>query len=113
MGEGPFVTEDLTSAGELLRTNGAEFGTTTGRPRRCGWLDIVQLKYSHLVNGYTDIAITKLDVLSGFDELKVCVAYRKPDGSALPSFPAQLETLRDVKVRKAFFFLLIHSPMPL
>ena len=75
VGEGPFPTELHDATGELLRTNGGEFGVTTGRPRRCGWQDIVILRESARLNGLTDIALTKLDVLSGFEEVKLCVAY--------------------------------------
>jgi adenylosuccinate synthase len=75
VGSGPFPTELDDEAGELLRANGGEFGTTTGRPRRCGWFDAVILKYSAMVNGLTGIALTKLDVLSEFDKIKVCVGY--------------------------------------
>ena len=75
VGEGPFPTELNDATGELLRANGGEFGVTTGRPRRCGWQDIVILRESARLNGLTDIALTKLDVLSGFDEIKICVAY--------------------------------------
>ena len=75
VGEGPFPTELNNATGDLLRTNGGEFGVTTGRPRRCGWQDVVLLRESARLNGLTDIALTKLDVLSGFDEIKLCVAY--------------------------------------
>lgn len=75
VGEGPFPTELNDATGELLRANGGEFGVTTGRPRRCGWQDIVILRESARLNGLTDIALTKLDVLSGFDEIQMCVAY--------------------------------------
>lgn len=76
VGSGPFPTELLDTTGEELRIGGHEFGSTTGRPRRCGWLDLVALKYSVMVNGVTEMILTKSDVLSGFDALKVCVAYR-------------------------------------
>ncbi len=75
VGAGPFPTELNDATGDLLRANGGEFGVTTGRPRRCGWQDIVILRESARLNGLTDIALTKLDVLSGFDEIKICVAY--------------------------------------
>lgn len=75
VGEGPFPTELHDATGDLLRTSGGEFGVTTGRPRRCGWQDIVVLRESVRLNGLTDIALTKLDVLSGFEEIKLCVAY--------------------------------------
>jgi len=76
VGNGPFPTELFDATGELLRKKGAEFGATTGRPRRCGWLDLVALKYAVMLNGVTDIVLTKADVLSGFDTVKVCVAYK-------------------------------------
>jgi adenylosuccinate synthase len=75
VGEGPFPTEDSGELGNRLREKGGEYGATTGRPRRCGWLDMVGLKYAVRVNGMTSIALTKLDVLSGLDEISVCVAY--------------------------------------
>jgi adenylosuccinate synthase len=75
VGSGPFPTELNDGDGELLQSTGGEFGTTTGRPRRCGWFDAVILKYSAMINGLTGIALTKLDVLSPFDKIKVCVGY--------------------------------------
>jgi len=97
VGSGPFPTEEKGDIGEILRKIGLEFGTTTGRPRRCGWLDIPQLRYAHMVNGITDVALTKLDVLSGFPEIKLGVEY-KLHGKVLEGFPAQIEALRDVQV---------------
>ncbi len=75
VGEGPFPTELNNEIGEFLREKGGEFGVTTGRPRRCGWLDLPLLRYAIRVNGLTEIAMTKLDVLSGLDEIKVCTGY--------------------------------------
>jgi adenylosuccinate synthase len=75
VGEGPFPTELLDAKGERLREAGAEFGTTTGRPRRCGWFDAVVARYAARVNGVTDFVLTKLDVLTGMEEVPVCVAY--------------------------------------
>src|SRR3954454_24007790 len=75
VGEGPFPTELLDAKGEILRNNGAEFGTTTGRPRRCGWFDAPIARYAERINGVTDFVLTKLDVLTGLDEVPVCVAY--------------------------------------
>ncbi len=95
VGNGPFPTELHDEVGERLRSVGAEFGATTGRPRRCGWLDLVALRYSVLVNGISEIALTKLDVLSAFDELKVCVAYAE-GGKELRSFPASVHSLDTV-----------------
>ncbi len=96
VGNGPFPTECLDATGERLRTAGHEFGATTGRPRRCGWLDMVSLKYSLEVNGIKEIALTKLDVLDEFDEINICTAYES-DGRALKSFPTDLQTLERVK----------------
>jgi len=76
VGAGPFPTELSNSLGESLREKGAEYGATTGRPRRCGWLDLVLLKYSVRINGVDDLAIMKLDVLDGMEEIKVCVGYQ-------------------------------------
>ena len=96
VGEGPFPTEDFGEAGEKLRANGGEFGATTGRPRRCGWLDMVALKYASELNGADVIALTKLDVLTGMGGIKVCTAYEK-DGERITSWPTDTETLSEVK----------------
>lgn len=96
VGNGPFPTELMNETGETLRTIGHEFGATTGRPRRCGWLDMVSLKYSLMVNGINEIALTKLDVLDEFDSIKVCVAY-KVNGTVLKSFPTDVQTLESVE----------------
>ncbi len=77
VGEGPFPTELTDETGELLREKGHEYGVTTGRPRRCGWLDLPLLKHAVRINGLTEIALTKLDILSGFEEIKVCTAYSR------------------------------------
>ncbi len=91
VGEGPFVTELLDETGEKIRTIGGEFGTTTGRPRRCGWFDAVLSRYCVLVGGLTEMAITKLDVFDTFDELKVCVAYKdKRDGKIYKDYPTNI-----------------------
>ncbi len=87
VGEGPFPTELCSDDAERLRQAGKEFGTTTGRPRRCGWLDLVGLRYAVEVNGLTSIAVTRLDVLSGYDKLPVCVAYRKRNAGFQPAQP--------------------------
>lgn len=76
VGSGPFPTELFDETGERLRKAGNEFGSTTGRPRRCGWLDLVALKYAIMINGVTGLIMTKADVLDGFDEVRVCTAYR-------------------------------------
>ena len=94
VGGGPFVTELLDATGERIRTRGREFGTTTGRPRRCGWLDLVAVKYSVMVCGADAIACTLLDVLSGFDELKVCVGYRRADGTVTDRFVPDAERMQ-------------------
>ena len=96
VGNGPFPTELLDETGEQLRATGAEFGATTGRPRRCGWLDLVALGYTARLNGFTELAVTKLDVLAGLDELKVCTAYRL-DGKTTTRFPTDLRTLERVE----------------
>ena len=92
VGGGPFVCELTDSLGDTLVERGQEFGTTTGRRRRCGWIDAVMLRYSARVNGLTDLAITKLDVLDEFDELKICTAYDTPSGRT-GDFPLDDRTL--------------------
>lgn len=89
VGSGPFPTELFGETGEQLRRAGAEFGATTGRPRRCGWLDGVLLREAVTVNGLTDLAINKLDILSGFDEIQICTAY-DIDGKITEDFPMTL-----------------------
>ena len=96
VGEGPFPTEDFGDDGEKLRTKGGEFGATTGRPRRCGWLDIPALKYSMELNGANVIALTKLDVLTGMGGIKVCTAYEK-DGQKISTWPNDTESLSEIK----------------
>jgi len=93
VGEGPFPTEDQGEIGTLLRERGKEYGATTGRPRRCGWLDLVALRYACEVNDFTELVLTKLDVLSGFPEIKVCVAYRI-EGGRVEEFPGSSAELR-------------------
>jgi adenylosuccinate synthase len=87
VGSGPFPTELLDDDGERLRSVGGEFGVTTGRSRRCGWYDAVIARYAARVNGLTDFFLTKLDVLTGFPEIPVCVAYRLPDGTVVDEMP--------------------------
>ncbi len=96
---GPFPTELNDSVGEALRAKGHEFGTTTGRPRRCGWLDIPVVQYSHALNAYASLNITKLDVLSDLAEIKIGVAY-KLRGKVLPPalMPSALSDLSAVEV---------------
>lgn len=86
VGEGPFPTEDSGDDGDRLRVNGGEFGSTTGRPRRCGWFDVPLLRQSVATNGLTSVALTKLDVLSGFKKIKVAVGY-KLKGKKIDYFP--------------------------
>ena len=91
VGAGPFPTELDNEWGEFLRDKGHEFGVTTGRPRRCGWLDIPILKHAVRVNGLTEIALTKIDVLTGIDEIKVCTAYQHGE-EVVEEFPPYLES---------------------
>jgi adenylosuccinate synthase len=88
VGEGPFPSEIAGEAQDRVRELGGEFGTVTGRERRCGWLDLVALRFAVRVNGLTSLALTKLDVLSTFAEIPVCVRYRLPDGTETEDFPA-------------------------
>jgi adenylosuccinate synthase len=96
VGEGPFPSELHDEVGELLRKAGSEFGATTGRPRRCGWFDAVALREAVRLNGFTGIALTKLDVLNDFDVIKVCTGYSY-QGQLLEEFPRDPEVLRDCK----------------
>jgi adenylosuccinate synthase len=89
VGSGPFPTELHDEDGQTLRDNGNEYGSTTGRPRRCGWLDMVALKYSIMLNGVTKLIITKADVLSGFDTIKVAVGY-KINGEVIDYMPYEM-----------------------
>jgi len=95
VGNGPFPTELTDSTGERLRTTGHEYGATTGRPRRCGWFDALALRYSAMVNGIEKIAITKLDVLDEFDEIKVCIGYEHR-GKRLKTFPTDVTSLAHI-----------------
>ena len=92
VGEGPFTTELDDDLGVLLRKRGGEFGVTTGRPRRCGWLDLVAVDHAVSINGATELALTKLDVLTGVDEIKVCRAYRL-DERTIDRFPLSADEL--------------------
>jgi len=94
VGMGPFPTELLDKTGEKLREAGREYGATTGRPRRCGWLDLVALKYSVMLNGVTELIMMKADVLDDFDTIKICVGY-EIDGEVVEHFPFELN--EDVK----------------
>ncbi len=86
VGSGPMPTELTGDVAHRIRERGREYGTTTGRPRRVGWMDLVALRYAVMINGVTDLALTMLDVLAGFDEIRVCVAYRLKDGSVTDRF---------------------------
>ncbi|KAL3675013.1 hypothetical protein R1sor_024961 [Riccia sorocarpa] len=99
VGAGPYPTELFGELGEQLRAAGHEYGTTTGRPRRCGWLDIVALKYTCDINGFTSINLTKLDVFSGFRQLKLGVGYKTKSGEELHYFPSDLSLLESVEVQ--------------
>ncbi len=92
VGSGPFPTELTDDIGQALRDYGHEYGSTTGRPRRCGWLDLMALRYAKDTNGFDEIIITKLDVLDNFDEIKVCIAYEDFD-----DFPASLSSMKSLK----------------
>ncbi len=96
VGTSPFPTELLGDAGQELRDKGNEYGTTTGRPRRVGWLDLVQLRQTVRVSGLTDLAITKLDILAGMGNIYVCTAYEL-DGQKITEMPASLSTIRSLK----------------
>ncbi|CAL5351968.1 unnamed protein product [Camellia sinensis] len=98
VGSGPFPTEILGKGGDLLRFAGQEFGTTTGRPRRCGWLDVVALKYCCQINGFSSLNLTKLDVLSDLPEIQLGVLYKHIDGTPVKSFPGDLCVLEQLKV---------------
>jgi adenylosuccinate synthase len=96
VGTGPFPTELFDEVGDWIVTQGNEFGTTTGRRRRCGWLDIVSLRYAARVNGFSGIALTRLDILSGLNEVRICTGYRLPDGSLTDDYPADTDLLERV-----------------
>ncbi len=97
VGEGPFPTELFDDNGAYMAKVGHEFGATTGRPRRCGWLDLPALKYACMINGINNLVITKLDVLSGLDEVKVCTSYKNKEGEILELFPACAENFKDLE----------------
>jgi adenylosuccinate synthase len=98
VGNGPLPTEAPSPHGDRLRQIGGEFGAVTGRPRRCGWFDATVVRYAARVNGLTGLAVTKLDVLDGFEEIPVCTSYRL-DGSACEEMPAEVEALGRVEPR--------------
>ena len=96
VGDGPFPTELNDATGTRLRESGHEFGATTGRPRRCGWYDAVAMQYSTRINGISKLVVTKLDVLDGFDEIRMCTGYEVA-GRRLRSFPSDVRTLEGVR----------------
>lgn len=87
VGSGPFPTELFDATGDEIRSIGHEYGAVTGRERRCGWLDLVALRYAVMINGATDLILMKSDVLDTFETIKVCTSYRLPDGSVTSDFP--------------------------
>jgi len=97
VGNGPFPTELLGETGEELRKKGHEFGATTGRPRRCGWLDMVALKYACRINGINELTLTKMDVMDGFDEIKVCTGYKINGSEETKVFPLCLDEIENVE----------------
>jgi len=102
VGSGPFPTELENDTGERLRKEGHEFGATTGRPRRCGWLDLPALKYAVMINGVTQLFMMKGDVLSAFDEIKVCTHYRKQNGDLTDTLPFDLYDKEYTPVYQSF-----------
>lgn len=96
VGEGPFPTEQLNAVGDRLRETAHEYGATTGRPRRCGWLDMAVVRYAAQINGLDCIALTRLDILDGFEEIRLCTGYRYK-GQLLNEFPASLKVLGEVE----------------
>ena len=97
VGAGPYPTELFGELADDLREKGYEYGTTTGRPRRIGWLDVVALNYASAINGFTHLNLTKLDVLSGLPELKIATAYKLGDGTVTNAFPSSIEELEKVE----------------
>jgi adenylosuccinate synthase len=95
VGAGPFPTELLDNTGQKIRDQGAEYGSTTGRPRRCGWLDLVALKYATMINGVTDLMMMKSDVLSGFDTIQLCTSYHC-NGSVSTELPMELSQVSPI-----------------
>ena len=93
VGSGPFPTELFDATGEAMRKEGNEFGSTTGRPRRCGWLDLPALKYSIMINGVTQLFMMKADVLNIFEEIKICTAYELPSGEQIEKLPFEINEL--------------------
>lgn len=96
VGAGPFPTELFDETGKRIRDLGHEYGAVTGRERRCGWIDLVQLKYSIMVNGVTELIMMKSDVLDDFDTVKACVAYQLPDGTTTDELPYEIDNVKPV-----------------
>ncbi len=96
VGAGPFPTELFDETGKLLRDLGHEYGAVTGRERRCGWIDLVQLRYSIMVNGVTELIMMKSDVLDTFETIKACTEYELPDGSRTPDFPYEIDNVKPI-----------------
>ena len=96
VGEGPFPSELKDSTGDLIRQRGHEYGTTTGRPRRCGWFDAVMVRYAARINGFTGLSVMLLDVLDALKEVKICIGYRQV-GQVIDNFPVELEALADAE----------------
>lgn len=95
VGKGPFVTELLDETGSIIREKGNEYGTTTGRPRRCGWFDAVVVKYAVRMSGVTGLAVSRMDTLGGIGNVKICTGYRHKDGSMIDYYPASLRLLSE------------------
>jgi adenylosuccinate synthase len=102
VGSGPFPTELLDELGENLRAKGKEYGATTGRPRRCGWLDLPALKYAIMINGVSKLFMMKADVLSGMDKINVCTSYKLPDGSITEKIPFEINDIKIEPQLKVF-----------
>ncbi len=102
VGSGPFPTELSDETGELIRKEGREFGATTGRPRRCGWLDLPALKYTIMINGVTQLVMMKVDVLNNFEEIQICTHYKLADGSLTEQMPYDLCDTAVTPVYKSF-----------
>lgn len=96
VGSGPFPTELFDETGKTLRDIGHEYGAVTGRERRCGWIDLVQLKYSVMIDGVTELIMMKSDVLDGFDTIKACVAYELPNGEVTENFPYDINNIKPI-----------------
>lgn len=96
VGAGPFPTELFDEDGKTIRDLGHEYGAVTGRERRCGWIDLVQLRYSIMVNGVTELIMMKSDILDGFNTIKACVAYKLPDGTLTRDFPYEIDNVEPV-----------------